>query len=371
MELPARKYSPEELDVLCGGASRPPRSRFKGRQALGLFLGSLALACSGDRISTPIDETVISITVTASTSDILNPGDFRLFSAEATYSDGSIDTVTSNADWTTSEPSVMMIWGPGSGRALDAGTTEICADYQTAVDCVAVDVLALPPFPGTAFLNGDIIVQSDPTALDSLEAEGQGLRSMFDRRFGGLIKVEAWLFRATYLDGLDVEVLVNPEFDSHELASTVAKRYAEIFGRLPTGVRRWVETLFIHRGVEAFAGGINFVVIHTGQAGRYSASGHLEEVLFHEATHTSLGHVHDYAAGWKSAQNLDHRFISNYAQDYPYREDVAESFLPYFAVRYRSDRIPQALADTVLQAIPNRIAYFDLLDFDADTLSWK
>ena len=43
------------------------------------------------------------------------------------------------------------------------------------------------------------------------------------------------------------------------------------------------------------------------------------------------------------------------------REDIAESFLPYLAIRYRSERIPPALALTIVQAIPNRIAYFDAL----------
>jgi len=41
------------------------------------------------------------------------------------------------------------------------------------------------------------------------------------------------------------------------------------------------------------------------------------------------------------------------------REDIAESFLPYLAVRYRSDRISHALADRISEAMPNRIAYFD------------
>ncbi len=38
--------------------------------------------------------------------------------------------------------------------------------------------------------------------------------------------------------------------------------------------------------------------------------------------------------------------------------------MPYLAIRYRSDRIPQSLAATILQAIPNRIAYLDGLALD-------
>ena len=43
---------------------------------------------------------------------------------------------------------------------------------------------------------------------------------------------------------------------------------------------------------------------------------------------------------------------------------VAEGFLPYVAVRYRSDRISQSLADTILAAMANRIDYLDAQSFD-------
>jgi hypothetical protein len=41
---------------------------------------------------------------------------------------------------------------------------------------------------------------------------------------------------------------------------------------------------------------------------------------------------------------------------------VAESFLPYLAVRYRRDRL-DATASAIEQTIPNRIAYFDAQGF--------
>ena len=53
-----------------------------------------------------------------------------------------------------------------------------------------------------------------------------------------------------------------------------------------------------------------------------------------------------------------------YARDFLLREDIAESFLPCFAVRYRPDRISRHLAATISRTIPNRIAYFDSLPFD-------
>ena len=43
---------------------------------------------------------------------------------------------------------------------------------------------------------------------------------------------------------------------------------------------------------------------------------------------------------------------------------MAESYLPYFAIRYRPDRISKSLAKKIKQTIPNRIKYFDSLSLD-------
>ena len=221
-----------------------------------------------------------------------------------------------------------------------------------------------PPFPGTIFIDPDIITSSDPTAFESLSAAGQGSRTMFDRRVNGWITVDAYLFNASYDGGLTAEIQVNPEFGGVAAALAEAEKYAEVIGRLPTALRADVETVWIHRGVEPFGGGNNNLLIHIGQAERYVADGILEETLVHEAVHTSLDAAHASSPGWLAAQAADATFISSYAQDFPTREDIAETFVPYLAVRYRSDRISQSLANTILTAIPNRIAYLDGQSFD-------
>jgi len=57
-------------------------------------------------------------------------------------------------------------------------------------------------------------------------------------------------------------------------------------------------------------------------------------------------------------------FVSDYARDYPAREDVAEGILPYFALRYRPDRLTEADRFAITAAIPNRLLYFDEQGFD-------
>ena len=57
-------------------------------------------------------------------------------------------------------------------------------------------------------------------------------------------------------------------------------------------------------------------------------------------------------------------FISSYAENNPEREDIAESYLTYLAVRYRSDRISSELKMKIESTIPNRIKYFDNKKFN-------
>ena len=53
-----------------------------------------------------------------------------------------------------------------------------------------------------------------------------------------------------------------------------------------------------------------------------------------------------------------------YARDNPTREDVAESILPYLALRHRPGSLSAEDQAAVEASMPNRIAYFDWLALD-------
>ena len=57
-----------------------------------------------------------------------------------------------------------------------------------------------PPFGGTIFINSDIITPEDPTAFISLIYNGQGSRTMFDRRVNDWVTLNPYLFPAQYDD---------------------------------------------------------------------------------------------------------------------------------------------------------------------------
>ena len=63
----------------------------------------------------------------------------------------------------------------------------------------------------------------------------------------------------------------------------------------------------------------------------------MDEVFVHEAAHTSLdGRIYD-TDEWYDAVTADGKFISDYAREFPEREDIAETYLVWFATRYRKD----------------------------------
>ena len=221
-----------------------------------------------------------------------------------------------------------------------------------------------PPFSGTIFIDKNIITSTDSSTFEGAIYSGVGQREMFDRRVDDWVTLNAYLFDASFNDGLVCEIQVNPEFGSPDGALAEALKYGEEMGRLPTVLRKDLETVWIHMGTNPFGGGNNNILIHTDQASEYISEGILEETLVHEASHTSLDSDHANSIGWITAQNSDCNFISSYAKDYPKREDLAESFLPWLAVRYRSDSMSEELKKTILKAIPNRIEYFDSQFFD-------
>ena len=45
------------------------------------------------------------------------------------------------------------------------------------------------------------------------------------------------------------------------------------------------------------------------------------------------------------------------------KEDLAESFILYLALRYKSDRIDKRTKELIRKTMPNRIAYLDSVDF--------
>ena len=261
-------------------------------------------------------------------------------------------------------PDIRLAASPETFRMKTARVFSLCLFLLAFVSAHAA-----PPFYGTIFLDPDIITAADPTTFTGLTYAGRGSRSMFDRRANAFVTLNAYLFNATYTGSSTVEIQVNPEFGSTDAARAEAEKYAPVIGRLPNISRKDLRTVWIHKGFQPFGGGNNNLLIHTEQGDSYAADGILEETFVHEAAHTSLDAPHATSAGWRAAQQNDPDFISSYAAEFPDREDVAESFLPWLALRYARSRISDDLANTISATIPSRIAYFDSQNFNMAPLT--
>lgn len=305
-----------------------------------------------------------SVTVSP-TTDTIVIGDTLRLTAEA-YDANGRRVEGAKFNWTSSDESVATVNPSGLVHGIAEGTATITGTEGSAQGTARIAVANpnyAPPYRGTAFLDPDVIVPSDPTDFVDLAPAGRGERFVYDRRHGW-ITIQAYLFDATFANGLSAEFQVNPEFGTWTEAETAARAYAPAIGQIPVALREDVDAVWIHRGDEPFGGGNRALTVHTDRGDQYRERGILPEILVHEGVHASLDSAHADAPAWVAAQAADPTFISTYARDHPEREDLAESFSAWLAVRHRRDRITEGMADTITAAIPHRLAYFDSLDLN-------
>ena len=295
-------------------------------------------------------------------------GQTAVLTAKAIWTDGRREPIT-EGEWESSDPEIATVETTEEGvllRALNDGSVTVAVSAEGHRGTLAVDVLPLLEFWGTVDADSDIVTPEDPSVFAGVSYVGRGKRRMGDRRVSDyFVEHEAFLFKATYEDGFEVEIQVNPEFETSEAAMVEAQKYGWLIGQMPRVLRGpELQMVWIHRGDEAWGGGFNKILIHTGRSAKYEEFEYIEEVVIHEAVHTALDPHHRVSNEWLAAQAADGDFISGYAPEFPTREDVAESFLMWIAVRFREDRISARLATTVRSRIPNRLAFFDAQDFD-------
>ena len=258
------------------------------------------------------------------------------------------------------------------GACVDAVTDE----SNTANNCsssVQVTVRqpteGVPPFVGVEWLTPGIIDVSDPSWLRSVTYAGRGERILWDHVQQDWVMRNVFLFNVKYegRQGL-TEVQVHPGYGDEASAREQVELYAPVLGRLPRVLLSNAKEVEIQseptNPYSATANQAGIFHINTYFAEDRLSRGLLEETLIHEAGHVSLDLNHARSPRWQAAQRADGVFINNYAQDFPEREDIAESILAYFAVMYRPYRISTEDRNTILDAIPNRFAYFDEQRFD-------
>ena len=233
-------------------------------------------------------------------------------------------------------------------------------DKLACVLAVVSVCVSAQPYSGTIFDFPDSFKDTDSTALIGVEYGGRLQKSVYDRRVGNTT-INAYAFTARFGDGSPAwTIMVNPEFSQSE-AKALAEKYARNIGQMPICIRSGITGAVIHDGVNPWGGG-NPLTIHHGQGLSYERSGIVTETMVHEATHAAFDRIY-YDAEWKDAAKADGQFISTYARDNPGSEDHSETFLCWLAVRYKKDRISPADYAKITAAVPNRLKWYDEMDF--------
>lgn len=221
-----------------------------------------------------------------------------------------------------------------------------------------------PPWLGSTRVDRNIIMESDPSTFFGLGYSGRQERSVYDRRADSWGTINGYIFNLKFTDGTQTEAVVSPEFGSQDNARKQANEYAHYLGQMPKINREGLKRIIIFDG-DARWGGLNGeVMVHTVMGEYYLKLGILEEILFHELVHATFESGHINNPGWHAAQKADGISITDYGKKFPIREDFAETFLMYFASRYKPDRVTGSILETINSVIPNRLAYFDKQNFD-------
>ena len=236
-----------------------------------------------------------------------------------------------------------------------------CTNNDYLIDC---DGENCPLFYGTIFVAPETITETDSTYFKSISSKEDDNRKMFDRRVDGWINIKPYLFEANFSDNLKIEVQVNPEFGTKEKAKQIALQYLPTIGRMPSYLRKDVETIWLHDGNENYGGGNKNLLIHHVRTEEYVQKGILEETFMHEAVHTSLDEYHLFSEEWINAQSKDLGFISEYAMEFPQREDLAETYPICFGLKYKPSAFKKEVREKIFEMIPNRLEYCDKYFFD-------
>tara|TARA_B100000989_G_C19485870_1_gene447425 strand:+ start:360 stop:1193 length:834 start_codon:yes stop_codon:yes gene_type:complete len=226
---------------------------------------------------------------------------------------------------------------------------------------------------GSVWIDKDIITKKDPSSFISLEFIEKKEIEWWDQRTWKVNKrqyeninkkifFDVFVFRAFFKKSHDILIRVNSEFKTQKKAEKQAATYAKIYGQMPNFLKERARSLTIHKGDIGWLGGNNDVIIYSNLS-----KAHSEEAMFHELAHVSLdfqfgGSVNENA--WRNSILQDKYYITSYAYEYFFQEDIAETALWWFATRCKPNTISKKNYNKVIKNLPNRFEYLDDQDYD-------
>lgn len=218
-------------------------------------------------------------------------------------------------------------------------------------------LLIEPTLHGTVFLNKNIFTKNDPNSFKKISYSGREVVSVRTFNTTKSIKKNSYVFKVLFDDNLSTTLYIMPEYGTYKNALKMAKTVAYAQGRIPAQLRKDAKKIHVFKGKgRSFATAPEHSIYLYPQNSEIAL---LEELLAHESAHTSLDPQWRYDSDWQEAVANDSGFISGYAKDNAITEDIAESFLAYLAVKYKSQRITANEETTFRFANAYRFDFFD------------
>lgn len=203
----------------------------------------------------------------------------------------------------------------------------------------------------------DFIKSSDADAFVSLTYIGQEDKEMPDSRNNNLFDTNTFVFEANFSNGKIVEIWAHSTFGSKTEAQTYVDKLTSRLGKLPEFMRDELSHVVLHKGdAGAFSDAEgHFIILYSDNMDTRISNNDLEETVFHETVHASLDAAYANSEIWKQAQASDAGFITQYGEEYPIREDLAETALFAYTLIKNPNRLTSDTKDWMNKNIPNRL----------------
>lgn len=207
----------------------------------------------------------------------------------------------------------------------------------------------------------DFIREADPDSFVKVDFVGLADKEMpGDPNGGSLFDKGTFVFEATFTDGNTLEIWCHSSFVGPILALEYVEKLCPRLGKLPAFQRNMLNHVVIHKGNRTAFAEIEgqFFILYSDNMDARISTNDLEETVFHESVHASYQFMYEKHPDWTSAQAADPAFVTQYGQDNPQLEDMAESALFAYTFLTYPGRLSSDIEDWLMANNSNRIDFF-------------
>jgi len=225
-----------------------------------------------------------------------------------------------------------------------------------------------PPYSSSLYIDPEWLTTSDPSIYVGKSYKGEATFQWFDFRNGQWTDSSAYSYELNFQFGIKITASIHTDNDQNQIDDYLDD-WGYMLGQVPARLLQGLGEFQVvpakedNRGLKG-NGWTNptHVVFYTNDPisdlEAALSRGWAQEGLIHELGHAVFQPAAE-GAEWLEAQATDPCFISEYASDYPNREDVSESLMPYLMLRLMPERVSEADKTKINQCIQARSEVYD------------